>query len=173
SGSAHASKTSSGEASIRRGTVIRRAGAILVPAVGISISPFVRFEECLELVEAVAPEPLVVGGPARDAPDRLRIEGDTVLAAGPGAPHQPRALEHLHVLRDGVERHVEGLGEVGHARGALRQPLDDLSARRVRERRERAVENGGHIFNRWVEYSNWPALVKRSEVTPWPGAQSL
>src|SRR5947208_5581066 len=45
------------------------------------------------------------------------------------APHQPGALEHLHVLRDGVERHVEGLGEIGHARGALRQPLDDLSAR--------------------------------------------
>src|SRR5437773_6161100 len=90
-----------------------------------------------------------------------------VLAACPRAPHQPGALEHLHVLRDGVERHVEGLGEVGYARGALRQPLDDLSARRVRERREGEVENRGrHIFNLWVEYSNWPALVKRSEVTP-------
>src|SRR5207249_11488199 len=73
------------------------------------------------------------------------------------------ALEDLHVLRDGVERHVEGLGEVGYARGALRQPLDDLSARRVRERREGEVENRGrHIFNLWVEYGNWPALVKRS-----------
>src|SRR2546422_2926185 len=90
-----------------------------------------------------------------------------VLAACPRAPHQPGALEHLHVLRDGVERHVEGLGEVGYARGALRQPLDDLSARRVRERREGEVENRGrHILNLWVEYSNWPALVKRSEVTP-------
>src|SRR5213080_1195762 len=99
-------------------------------------------------------------------PDRLRIEGDMVLAACPRAPHQPGALEHLHVLRDGVERHVEGLDEVGYARGALRQPSDDLSARRVRERREGAVENRGrHIFNLWVEYSNWPALVKRSEVT--------
>jgi len=90
-----------------------------------------------------------------------------VLAACPRAPHQPGALEHLHVLRDGVERHVEGLNEVGYARGALRQPLDDLSARRVRERGEREVENRNrHIFNRWVEYSNWPALVKRSEATP-------
>src|SRR5712691_9869245 len=89
-----------------------------------------------------------------------------VLAACPRAPHQPGALEHLHVLRDGVERHVEGLDEVGYARGALRQPLDDLSARRVRERREAEVENRGHIFNLWVEYSNWPALVKRSEVAP-------
>src|SRR5437870_3070347 len=90
-----------------------------------------------------------------------------VLAAYPRAPHQPGALEHLHVLRDGVERHVEGLGEVGYARGALRQPLDDLSARRVRERREGEVEyRGRHIFNLWVEHSNWPALVKRSEVTP-------
>src|SRR6058998_43867 len=106
------------------------------------------------------------GRPARDAPDRLRIEGDMVLTACPRAPHQPGALEHLHVLRDGVERHVEGLGEVGYARGALRQPLDDLSARRVRERREGEVENRGrHIFNLWVEYGNWPALVKRSEVT--------
>src|SRR5438876_7034269 len=86
-----------------------------------------------------------------------------VLAACPRAPHQPGALEHLHVLRDGVERHVEGLDEVGYARGALRQPLDDLSARRVRERREGEVENRGrHIFNLRVEYSNWPALVKRS-----------
>src|SRR3989442_5055596 len=89
-----------------------------------------------------------------------------VLAACPRAPHQPGALEHLHVLRDGVERHVEGLDEVGYARGALRQPLDDLSARRVRERREGEGENRGrHIFNLRVEYSNRPALVKRSEVT--------
>src|SRR6266403_1020994 len=59
------------------------------------------------------------------------------------------------------------LDEVGYARGALRQPLDDLSARRVRERREGEVENRGrHIFNLWVEYRNWPALVKRLEVTP-------
>src|SRR5438552_6546125 len=87
-----------------------------------------------------------------------------VLAACLRAPHQPGALEHLHVPRDGVERHVEGLGEIGHARGALRQPLDDLSARRVRERCEGEVENRGrHIFNPWVEYSNWPARVKRSE----------
>src|SRR5712691_12067354 len=163
SGSAHASKTSSGEASIRRGTVIRRLGVIWVPAVGMSISLSVRFDECLELIEAVAPKPLVAGGPARDAPDRRRIEGDMVLAACPRAPHQPGALEHLHVLRDGVERHVEGLDEVGYPRGALRQPLDDLSARRVRERREGEVENRGrHIFNLWVEYS---ALVKRLEVT--------
>src|SRR5256885_13275820 len=88
-----------------------------------------------------------------------------VLAAFARAPHQPGALEHLHVLRDGVEGHVEGIGEVGYARGALRQPLDDLSARRVRERREGEVENRGrHIFNLWVEYSNWPALVKRSAI---------
>src|SRR6266511_37565 len=54
-----------------------------------------------------------------------------------------------------------------HARAALHQLLDDLSARRIRERREGEVENRGrHIFNLWVEYSNWPALVKRSEVTP-------
>src|SRR5205809_344142 len=119
-----------------------------------SISLSVRFEECRELVEAVAPKPLVAGGPARDAPDRLRIEGDMVLAACPRAPHQPGALEHLHVLRDSVERHVEGLGEIGYARGALRQLLDDLSARRVRERREGEVENRAHIFNLWVEYSN-------------------
>src|SRR5256886_9613517 len=76
-----------------------------------------------------------------------------VLTACPRAPHQPGALEHLHVLRDGVERHVEGLGEIGYARGALRQLLDDLSARRVRERREGAVKNRDrHIFNLWVEY---------------------
>src|SRR6185295_19555595 len=79
------------------------------------------------------------------------------------APHQPGALEHLHVLRDGVERHVEGLGEVAYARCALRQPLDDLSARRVRERCEGEVEYRGHIFNLWVEYSKSHALVKRSD----------
>src|SRR5207237_10021830 len=94
-------------------------------------------------------------------------EGEMELAAGPRAPHQPGTLEHLHVLRDGVERHVEGLDEVGHARGALRQPLDDLSARRVRERREGEVENRGrHIFNLRVEYSNWSPLVTRSGVNP-------
>ena len=67
-----------------------------------------------------------------------------VLAACPRAPHQPGALEHLHVLRDGVERHVEGLGEAGYARGVLRQPLDDLSTRRVRggDPCERPLANG-------------------------------
>src|SRR5437867_11939176 len=82
-----------------------------------------------------------------------------VLAACPRAPHQPGALEHLHVLRDGVERHVEGLGEIGYARGALRQPLDDLSARRVRERREGEVKDRGRqVFNLWVELATGPAL---------------
>src|SRR5438094_7180631 len=99
-----------------------------------------------------------------------------VLAACPRAPHQPGALEHLHVLRDGVERHVEGLGEVGYARGALRQPLDDLSARRVRERREGEVENRGrHIFNLWVEYSTGPpwSSDRRSPLDENPPGSSL
>jgi hypothetical protein len=37
-----------------------------------------------------------------------------VDATGTGAPQKPRALQHLDVLGDGLERHVEGRGKLGH-----------------------------------------------------------
>src|SRR4029453_4559882 len=69
-----------------------------------------------------------------------------------------------------VRSEWRGGGAVPPPRAPLRQPLDDLSARRIRERCEGAVEveNRAHIFNLKVDYSSRPLLVKRSKVTPTP-----
>src|SRR2546426_352523 len=68
-----------------------------------------------------------------------------VLAACPRAPHQPGALEDPHVLRDGVERHVEGLGEIGDARAAPFASRWTISRRVGSESAAKARSIGGDI----------------------------
>jgi len=55
-------------------------------------------------------------------------------------PDEPRLFEDFQVLRDGGQRHVERIREVGDAGLAEREPREDGAPRRVGERREGAVE---------------------------------
>ena len=60
---------------------------------------------------------------------------------------KPGALENAEVLRDGGERHGEGLGQLRHGGLAARQPREDRPAGRVRQGRKRRVEGAGLILN--------------------------
>lgn len=53
---------------------------------------------------------------------------------------QPSGLEHSHVLADGQQGHVEGLGEFAHHGGSLGQTGEERSPRSVRERVEYDIE---------------------------------
>ena len=66
------------------------------------------------------------------------IERCGLEAAGPvlgvlSSRDQPRALEHLEVLGDRLEAHVERFGQLVHRRLAVGEPGEDRSARRVGE----------------------------------------
>jgi len=45
--------------------------------------------------------------------------------------HQPRALEHFQMLRDGGHAHIERLGKLGHRRLARYEPAQDHPAGRI------------------------------------------
>ncbi len=66
------------------------------------------------------------------------------------APDQPGGFEHLDVLGDGGKAHVMGLGELAHARLALRQPRENGAAGRIGKRVKEQREIGimlSHIAN--------------------------
>jgi 3-hydroxybutyryl-CoA dehydratase len=69
----------------------------------------------------------------------------------PTAPHELCPLEHEDVLRYGVERHIKGTCELGNARLASGQPLEDRAARRIGESRERVIQVG--LRHRRCQYS--------------------
>src|SRR3954451_3694408 len=94
----------------------------------------------VEAVEALVPVSAIALEPIVDLAQRAGLE-----AAGPplrfaAAHDQPRALEHLEVLRDGGEAHREGLGEGRHRGLAERKPRQQRATRRVGERRKRGAE---------------------------------
>jgi len=56
--------------------------------------------------------------------------------------NQAARLQHLQVLNDGGQGHVERLRELSDRGGAAAQALDDQAPRRVRERLEDEIEPG-------------------------------
>src|SRR4051794_5692195 len=83
----------------------------------------------LERVEAACPEVAVAIDPFGRVVQGVWIEREEVIAAGDAALHQAGALEDADVLRNGVERDVEGRGELRYARLTLAQPMQDRTAR--------------------------------------------
>jgi hypothetical protein len=57
-----------------------------------------------------------------------------------GAADEPCPLEHPNVLRHRFERHVEGFRELGHGPPFAREPFQNRTPRRVRERLEHEVD---------------------------------
>ena len=55
--------------------------------------------------------------------------------------HEPRGLEHLHVLDDGGQRHGEWLRQLAHRCRTVTEPFDDSTASGIGERLERVVEH--------------------------------
>jgi hypothetical protein len=107
----------------------------------------------LELFEPVLPHLSVSPDPL----DRV-VERRGLQAAGPvlgvlPSCDQPRALQHLQVLGNRLEAHVERLGELVHGGLAGGEPGEDRSACRVGEGCERDAERvvGQFVFYQSVD----------------------
>jgi len=68
------------------------------------------------------------------------------------APDQAGTLEHQDVLRDGIERHREGAGDLGDGSGFLRQRSKNGAPGGIRHGGKNAVESLRGMFNHLVEY---------------------
>src|ERR1700687_73697 len=68
-----------------------------------------------EAIQVLAPEALVFVHPCRYEAQGRTPEFDDVLATLDLATDQPRPLEHLQVLRYGVQGHIERLRDFGDA----------------------------------------------------------
>jgi hypothetical protein len=84
-----------------------------------------------ESSESLAPEPLVGGDPFGDFVEPLGLQGVEALASNNGVGDNAGIFENSEVLRDGRTADVEGVGDVVHRPLAIREQLDDASARRI------------------------------------------
>src|SRR5579864_3202200 len=66
-----------------------------------------------QAVEAFVPEAAIVVEPIRGVLERTRGEPAWTPLSLAAARDQPSALEHLEMLGDGGQAHLEGLGELG------------------------------------------------------------
>jgi hypothetical protein len=99
----------------------------------------------VQSVEALLPEHAVLRDPVGGRAERSGVEAavvDTPLAA---PLEEPGVLEHPEVLRDRRQGDIERLREVGDAGFSEREAREDGAARRIRERRERAIEGAGIV----------------------------
>ena len=75
-----------------------------------------------------------------------QVKGATRNTPGDAPAHQPGALEEADVLGDGVERHVERRRQLGDARFAHGEPLEDGAAGLVGQRDQGVVQvHGAYI----------------------------
>ena len=101
-------------------------------------------EIVVEAIEPLFPEPAIFLEPVVGFLERARLD-----PAGPhlrvaAARDQAGALEHLQMLGDRRQAHVERLGELQHRRFAEREPRKDGAPRRVGKGREGGAEAVGH-----------------------------
>jgi hypothetical protein len=91
-------------------------------------------EELFQSVEAGVSELVVSQNPAREMPQGMRGQLKCVVAAAASTSDEPSSFEDPHMLAKARERHWEALGNVGNARGAGREALDDSAPRGVGDR---------------------------------------
>ncbi|MPL74152.1 hypothetical protein SDC9_19962 [bioreactor metagenome] len=138
------------------------------PLRAIRVAQF-RFQEALEGVEVDRFELAEALDPGDCARHRRGFELAPFHPAALFLRDQPGLGEDGEVLRDRRERHLEGLGDVGHRHVVLEQHGQDRAARGVGQRGEDGVEGGvGRGFhgpvmgrgrknvNRKVEYAIFP-----------------
>src|SRR5262245_1300441 len=157
-----ASNTSSRGASKTRVMTIFRPGVSIVclylpfPPIALLLSVAwpLAWSASLELVQvlvqsvvALVPEATVSVGPLGDLLERGGAE-----PRGPPLPLPPPrdeagSLQHLEVLRDRGQAHLEGLRQLGHRGLALRQTREDGASGRIRQGPERAIQPIGDVHH--------------------------
>jgi hypothetical protein len=94
----------------------------------------------VQSVEGLFPERAMLRDPVGGGGERFRIEATAVDASFASALQETGVFENSQVFRDGGQRHIEGLREVGDAGFSKREASEDGAPRRVGESRERSVE---------------------------------
>lgn len=75
----------------------------------------------------------LLGEPGLGLPDRRGLDAAGADPTGFLRCHQPDVDEHLKVLHDRGQRHIEGFSELTDRRGTANQPLDQPTPGRIRE----------------------------------------
>src|SRR5271166_5421734 len=139
SGCVHALNTSRRGASMTRVTTSSRSAVLMFASTALLLA--LQFlQVALEAVEALFPEDAVVLQPVGRTLERARFQPAWAPLCLTAAGDQAGVLQHLEVLGDRGEAHVERFGQFGDRGLAGGQPCQDRPARRVREGRECATE---------------------------------
>lgn len=115
-------------------------------------------------VQADLPELAVVLQPRRRLLEGLDLHAAVVLPADNVAVDEPGAFEHLHVLRDGVQRHGKPPGDLGDGGRSPAERHQDGAPGRIRDRREHAVQHDRLMFNQLVEVYTRQERLSRTEL---------
>src|SRR6266508_4128900 len=120
---------SRGASKIRVMTISRSDGVVTVslllplPPIALLLSSTLELLQVLvQPVVALLPEPAVRGGPLRHVPERTGLEPGGPPLPLPAPRDQPRPLQHLQVLGDRRQAHLERRRQLGDGRLARRQP---------------------------------------------------
>ena len=97
-------------------------------------------EQFFQGVETVAPEVACLFDPLRSSIQRFCAVAEEVVATHLAALHQLGALQYQDVFAHRVQRHIERPRDIGHARFADREALQDRAACGVGQREQGAVK---------------------------------
>src|SRR5438445_2512779 len=170
-----ASNTRSRGASKTRVMTISRSDGVVTVSFLLPLSPIaLLLPSPLELVQvliqpvvALLPETPVPLGPRGDLLERPRLQPGGPPLPLPAPRDQSRPLEHLQMLRDRRQAHLERLGQFGDGGLPGRQSRENRPPGGIRQGRERPVQLVGHhdystlpLNNRLVNYPGSAGPVK-------------
>jgi len=94
----------------------------------------------VQTIEPLLPDDAIALDPVIDLFERARLERRRPPLRLLAARHESRPFEHLEVLANRGEAHVERLRDFGHRRATLRETREDRTPRRVGEGTEREAQ---------------------------------
>src|SRR5215813_14239163 len=136
SGTVHAAHTSSGATSTTRSRTRSSRGSCWTVAV-TSCPPSAAADTCRE---AALPQRALLRHPALCRFERLRHEPIGAHAAGLARADEAALFEHVEMLRERWERHVEGARQLAHGGGAGAEPAQHGAPRGIAQRAKDPVE---------------------------------
>ncbi len=130
-------------------TISRSDGIVKVtPALFFASTLLLLRLQCAQIVvqsiEARDPEAAIAFEPVVDGLEGGRLDPARPPLRLAAARDEARALQHLEMLGDGREAHVEGFRQLGHRGFARREPRQDGPARGVGE----GCEGGAETIHR-------------------------
>src|SRR5258708_1584187 len=108
----------------------------------------------LQRIKPHLPELAILFEPGIGAPQSMRPQPANPLPALDLTLDQSSPLQHHHVLRNRIERHVERLGDFADGRSPPRQPLHNGAPSGVSDRRKDVAQMFLRTFNHMVERCN-------------------